>query len=264
MKKLLSLALSAALVAIWAPSASAHFGMIIPSTPVVMETSEADLSLSLKFWHPFENVGMNLAKPAAFKVQVGGAAEDLLPALKEVKERGFSTWAAEYKIKRPGLYTFTMEPTPYFEKEEDCFIIHYTKVYVEAFGDDEGWAEPVGLKTEIVPLSKPGSLYAGNVFQGRVLMDGQPVPGAEVEVEWYPGPDLQGQAPYESMVTQSIKADDAGIFTYAAPRAGWWGFAALSEADYKLKEDGQDKAVELGAVLWVDFQEMPPAVPVEK
>ncbi|MDR1043539.1 MAG: DUF4198 domain-containing protein [Candidatus Adiutrix sp.] len=262
MKKLAALLLPAALLLLWAPAAPAHFGMIIPSAPVVMESGEADLKLSLKFWHPFENAGMNLAKPAAFQVHFGGAGEDLRPALKEIKERGFSTWAADYRIKRPGLYAFTMEPTPYFEKEEDCFIIHYSKVYVEAFGDDQGWAEAVGLKTEIVPLVRPGALYAGNVFQGLVLLDGRPVPGAEVEVEWYPGPDLQGQAPYESMITQTVKADGAGIFTYAAPRAGWWGFAALSEADYKLKEGGQDKSVELGAVLWVDFQEMPPAVPV--
>jgi len=37
---------------------------------------------------------------------------------------------------------------------------------VTAFGDDEGWDEEIGLKTEIVPLSKPFGLYAGNIFQG--------------------------------------------------------------------------------------------------
>ena len=31
------------------------------------------------------------------------------------------------------------------------------------------------------------------------------------------------------MVTQTIKADPNGIFTYAAPKAGWWGFAALND-----------------------------------
>ncbi|MEW5722604.1 MAG: DUF4198 domain-containing protein, partial [Thermodesulfobacteriota bacterium] len=126
---------------------------------------------------------------------------------------------------------------------------------VAAFGDDEGWDEPLGLKTEIVPLSKPYGLWAGNVFQGRVLLGGQVVPGAEVEVEYFSG-DTAGEAPSEFMVTQTIKADQNGVFTYAAPKAGWWGFAALNPADFKLQHEGQDKDVELGAVIWVQFHEM--------
>lgn len=41
----------------------------------------------------------------------------------------------------------------------------------------------------------------------------------------------------------------------AAPAAGWWGFAALNTADYTLAREGTDKPVELGAVLWVRFEE---------
>lgn len=242
--------------------AKAHFGMVIPSESTVMEADKAALQLGLKFWHPFENIGMHLDKPAAFTVYHDGKATDLLPALKEGAEQGQRVWNAAYTIKKPGLYTFAMEPQPYFEKEEDCFIIHYTKVYVDAFGDDEGWAEPLGLKTEIVPLVRPGALYAGNVFQGRVLLDGKPCPGTEVEVEWYPGPDKKGVAPYESMITQTVMTDDAGIFTYAAPAPGWWGFAALNTADEPMTRDGEKKDVELGAVLWVNVHALQPAKPL--
>jgi len=56
------------------------------------------------------------------------------------------------------------------------------------------------------------------------------------------------------MITQTIKADGNGVFTYAAPTAGWWGFAALIPADFKLDYQGQKKDVELGAVLWVKFE----------
>ena len=58
------------------------------------------------------------------------------------------------------------------------------------------------------------------------------------------------------MITQTIKSDGNGIFTNAAPVAGWWGFAALNGADFKLTHEGQQKDVELGAVIWVEFQEM--------
>jgi cobalt/nickel transport protein len=249
--------------ALWAAPARAHFGMIIPSAPAVMDPARAGLTLTLRFWHPFENVGLNLERPKSFRVWKDGKPADLGAGLTETGERGFTTWTAGYAVKRPGLYTFTMEPAPYWEPAEDRFIVHFTKVQVEAFGDDAGWDEPLGLTAEIVALSKPTSLYAGNVFQGRVLFDGRPASGAEVEIEWYPGPELKGRAPYESMVTQTVKADEAGVFAYAAPRAGWWGFAALRTADYKLKADGRDRDVELGAVLWVYFHDMLPAEPLE-
>ena len=155
-----------------------------------------------------------------------------------------------------------MEPTPYWEPEEDKFIIHYTKAYVTAFGDDEGWNEPVGIKTEIVPLTNPTGLYAGGLFTGRVLMNGKPVPGSVVEVEWYPGEDKRGQAPNETMIALSLVADDNGVFSFVAPKSGWWGFASLNDADFTLKQDGQDKAVELGGVVWVYFHEMKDAVAV--
>ena len=71
-----------------AATAHAHFGMVIPSAPTVMEAKNAKVSLSLKFWHPFENVGMNLEKPAKFTVFHNGEPKDLLETLKEGSERG--------------------------------------------------------------------------------------------------------------------------------------------------------------------------------
>ena len=121
-----------------------------------------------------------------------------------------------------------------------------------AFGEEEGWDEPAGLKTEIVPLTRPFGNYAGNVFQGQVLLNGKPVPGADVEVELY-NKDKKYEAPNEYMVTQVVKADANGVFTYAVPFAGCWGFAALNTADEKLDHDGTPKNVELGAVLWAEF-----------
>ena len=122
---------------------------------------------------------------------------------------------------------------------------------VAAYGYDADWDDPIGLKTEIVPLSRPFGLYAGNVFQGVVVLKGEPVPYAEVEVEYF---NVEGRfsAPTDYMVTQTIKADSSGVFIYAVPKAGWWGFAAINTDDRQIK--GKD--VEIGAVLWVNFHEM--------
>ena len=93
---------------------------------------------------------------------------------------GLQGWQATFPVKRPGAYAFYMEPEPYWEPAEDAFIVHHTKTVVTAFGDDEGWDTEIGLPTEIVPLSRPFGLYAGNVFQGvvslRTVKGSDPVP----------------------------------------------------------------------------------------
>lgn len=243
------------LVLIGPVSVFAHFGMLIPSDSMVMQGEDQTVTLQLSFSHPFEGVGMALVKPKVFNVMANGKKQNLVGSLKQTDIMGHTAWQVGYRIKRPGVYMFYMEPQPYWEPAEDVFIIHYTRTVVTAFGDDEGWDQEIGLKTEIVPLAKPYGLYAGNVFQGIVKLNGKPVPYAEVEVEYY-NQDGKARAPTDYMVTQTIKADQNGVFTYAAPRAGWWGFAALSEADFKLKlKSGEEKGVELGAVIWVKFEE---------
>ena len=230
----------------------AHFGMIIPSDSMVMQGDSKTVKLILSFSHPFEGQGMELDKPRVFGVRSNGIKQNLIESLQKTRVMAHSAWTAPYKIKRPGVYMFYMEPQPYWEAAEDTFIVHYTKTVVAAFGDDEGWDQEVGLKTEIIPLSKPFGLYAGNVFQGIVKLNGKPVPFAEVEVEYF-NKGVKIKAPTAYMITQTIKADQNGVFTYAAPAAGWWGFAALNRADYKLNHNGKPKDVELGAVIWVEF-----------
>jgi nickel transport protein len=254
-KSIISIISLSTLIFFTANTAFAHFGMVIPSDSMVMQGESKTVNMKLSFSHPFEGQGMELVKPKVFSVNANGKTSDLSGSLIKTKVMGQPSWETNYKVKRPGVYMFYMEPKPYWEPAEDCFIIHYTKTVVTAFGDDEGWDEEIGLKTEIVPLSKPFGLYAGNIFQGIVKLDGKPIPYAEVEIEYY-NKDGKAKAPTDYMVTQTVKADNNGVFTYAAPKAGWWGFAALNEADYKLKlKSGEKKSVELGAVIWVKFHD---------
>ncbi|MFC1885300.1 DUF4198 domain-containing protein [Thermodesulfobacteriota bacterium] len=254
MKKLITILTFTVLSVLSSGIAFAHFGMLIPSDSMVTQQDSRTITLNLSFSHPMEMAGMEMVKPKSFGLIKGGKKIDLKGSLKETKIMGQKAWKAEYKISMPGAYIFYMEPAPYWEPAEDCFIVHYTKCVVAAFGDDEGWDEEIGLKAEIVPLSKPFGLYTGNVFQGVVKLDGKPVPYAEVEVEYY-NRDGKAEAPTEYMITQTIKADKNGVFTYAVPKAGWWGFAALNTSDEKMKHNGEEKDIELGAVIWVQFHE---------
>ncbi len=236
--------------------ASAHFGMVIPSDSMVMPEETRTIDLVLSFSHPFETIGMVLEKPEQFTVTHEGTTSKLTDQLEKTAVMGKTAWHMPYALKRPGVFTFVMTPKPYWEPAEDLFIIHYTKTMVTAFGDDTGWDAEIGLPTEIIPLSKPFAQYAGNIFQGIVKLNGKPVPYAEVEVEHY-NRNAGIKAPNDYFITQTVKADENGIFAYAAPASGWWGFSALNTADYQLDKDGDAKDVELGAVLWVRFHSWP-------
>jgi len=243
------------MVLLWSVPASGHFGMVIPSDNMVVQGDKRELNMQLSFSHPMEMMGMDMQRPAVFQVVSPLGKLDLVAKLEAVQVMGQAAWSMDYRIKRPGVYVFHMQPQPYWEPAEDCFIIHYTKTVVSAFGDDEGWGTALGLKTEIVPLSRPFGLYAGNLFQGMVHLNAKAVPYSTVEVEYY-NQHKTAQAPTDYMVTQTIKADQNGVFSYAVPRSGWWGFAALNPADFSLKtDDGAEKDVELGAVIWVHFED---------
>lgn len=233
--------------------ALAHFGTVIPEPPILDQDTRST-ELTLAFLHPFEQSGMDLSKPEKVVVvnMETQASQDLTSSLKSTTVSDHQAWKVEHTPARPGVYCAVMHPQPYWEPAEDIFIKHITKTYMAAFGGESGWAQPLGLETEIVPLTRPFGLYAGNVFQGRVMMNGQPVPGAEVEVEYYNRTGARASS--DHMITQVVLADENGVFTYAAPRAGWWGFSALNEAEYTLKHDTTPKNLELGAVIWVQFQ----------
>ena len=76
-------------------------------------------------------------------------------------------YTLDYPLERPGTYVFAMEPQPYWEPAEDAFIVHYTKTYVTAYGDDEGWDTELGLKTESRAAFQALSAF-GNTTCSRV------------------------------------------------------------------------------------------------
>ncbi len=258
-------AAAAAILMLMAGPALAHFGAIIPSDDIVTQDDNKTVTLTVKFIHPLEQHYMDMAKPKQFGVMHDGKKSDLAGTLEEARGKGpdqaeeATFWTTDYQIRRPGDYTFYVEPTPYWEPAEDLFIVHYTKVCVNALGLEEGWDQPVGLETEIIPMTRPYGLWTGNLFTGRVLLKGKPVPHAEVEIEYLnasPGNISRIIPPSDPYVTQVVKADADGVFSYAMPKAGWWGFSALNEADRTIDHEGQKKHVEIGAVYWVHTRDM--------
>lgn len=265
MRKVMFLVAALVLSLVIAGQASAHFGMVIPSEEVVVKEKDAELKelkLDLLFWHPAEDIGMELVKPRRFEVFYMDEETDLLDSLKPTETKGYQTWTTSYKVKKPGVYTFYMEPTPYWEPAEGIYIIHYTKTMVSAFGAvDKGWDVELGVKTEIVPLTNPFVMYTcpdlksfkkDNVFRGVVKLAGKPVPNAQVEIEYY---NKNKESEVTEYMCTHTTADGNGEFAWAVVKPGWWGFAALNTSDTKLTHDGEGKEVELGAILWIRYEE---------
>lgn len=235
-----------------------HFQMVLPGSNIVEDQKMAGIAIDLFFCHPFEQTMMNMERPVQFGVMINGAGkEDLLATLIKKTIDGFLAWNTGYKFKQPGDYIFYVEPAPYWEPAEEKFIIHYAKTVVNAFGLQEHWDAEIGLETEIIPLTRPYGLYAGNSFCGLVKVNGKPASFIDVEVEYY-NSEKKFNAPTEPHITQVVKTDNNGVFVYTMPVPGWWGFSALSERETKMlnKMDNKYYPVEIGAVIWVKCEKM--------
>ena len=234
-----------------------HFQVMVPSTDIVSPGGSTTVSLDIVFTHPMaRGPVMDMGRPRQLGVLANGKKQDLRESLKARDVDGKTAYTASYKIKAPGDHVFFIEPAPYWEPAEQKMIVHYTKVVVEAMGAEEGWDAMVGFPVEIEPLARPYGLWAGNVFRGIVRKNGKPVPFAELEVE-YLNTGGKVKIPADPFITQVIKADAHGVFSYAMPRGGWWAFAALIDGDEQMKSpEGNLVDVELGALMWVKAVEM--------
>lgn len=244
------------LVALAAGQAQGHFQVLVPSQDIVAADGPREVALDIRFTHPMEaGPVMPMARPARFGVLARGERADLAASLVKRSLEGKDAYTAAYRVTAPGDHVFFIEPAPYWEPGEGKWIIHYTKVVVNAMGMEEGWDATVGLPVEIEPLTRPYGLWTGNVFRGVVKKDGRPAPFATVEVE-YLNDARRVTPPADPFVTQVIKTDAQGAFCYALPRAGWWGFAALLEGEPRPGPDGKPADVELGALMWVRAADM--------
>lgn len=239
MKKMLFLICSLSL------GLQAHFGIIIPSNNIIQNQQNSEITLTYAFMHPFEQSYMKMEKP----LQVGVFSDGKIIDLTKTISKKNDIWISKFELPNPAVYQFFVKPVPYFEKSESKFIQHLTKTIVDGFGANEDWDKPIGLKAEIIPLSRPYGLYEGNLFRGKVLYNGKIAKNCEVEVEFYNDKNLKAKS--DLHVTQVVKTDENGIFAFSMPKSGWWGFSALLEDEKTMKKDGKDYAVELGAVIWI-------------
>jgi len=241
--------------------AQAHFLLLKPDTDI-LEGGRRIINIEAKFTHPMEgepNMDFKIIESGAYingkKYNLKWKSE-LIPAIKHSAKK-VHMYKTNFKIKKPGVYQFYIVPSPYFEPAEGKFIQQITKVYVETFGLEEGWDQPIGLKAEIIPLTRPFGIWEGNTFKGQVLINGKPASNIDVEVEYL---NTKGvKVPADPFITQVIKTDKNGYFEYTIPWAGWWGFSAIGDGG-TLEKDGKQYPLELDAVIWIKAYPKPRGV----
>lgn len=266
--------LGIATASVLATGAFAHFQMLY--TPNTALTKGKTLELKHVFTHPFadehtmdmgkQHDTKKLADVEEFYVINKGKKKDLKSTLKPITFKGThnsgAAFTSQYKARKMGDHILVMKPAPYYEANEDAYIQQITKSIVNVAGTPTDWDAELGLKAEIVPLTKPYAIWEGGSFTGIVKAKGKVVPYAEIEVEYLNRDvDMKAnamskayiEAPQDAFITMTIKANKDGEFTFAIPRSGFWGFCALGagvDKEYKGKELSQD------AVIWVEAKPM--------
>lgn len=175
-----------------------------------------------------------------------------LPPVKGVKGKSYNTIL---NITEPSLCNVIVIQSPYFEKSEQKYIQQIAKGVFSFYGLEEGWDNPLGLPVEIVPLIKPFALYEGNTFKGRVLVDGKPASGIEIEVEFWN--EKHFKVPHNGFLPQVIKSDDNGYFEFTFPWAGLWGFSVITEKGTFKSPNYGEHPLELDGVFWLKVYPKP-------
>jgi len=273
--EVLPLLLGAVLGAAAAP-ALAHF--LVVYTPQTAIQRATDLPFHLIFTHAFHGgPSMAMEKPQRFyyakRSAPGEEIEqvDLSQYLEPIDWAGengpVSAWKATVPrnvVRSLGDYQVVVEPTPYLEETEQLYIQQFAKVMVNVGGVPGNWSETLGLPAEIHALNKTYANWTGGIFRGVVLGNGVPMPYTQVEVEYLNHAldtdnnrfAAQGAitAPHPSLEAMVILTDANGQFSFALPRAGWWGFAALSVGPAK---EYNGKPLSQDAILWVQATDLP-------
>lgn len=257
--------------------ASAHFVVMYTPETALVRTPDV-VPFHIVFTHAFAGgPTMSMEKPQRFyyskKSEAGRPSEEvdlmqyLQPVQWQTEDTSVDAWKAEIprsEMRSLGDYQVVLEPVPYLSQDEGLYIQQFTKVMLNVGGVPGNWAETLGLPAEIEALNKPYANWTGAVFRGLVLSDGIPVPFTQVEVEYLNHPlDIENsrfeaegliEPPHPAFGAMVILTNEFGEFSFAMPKAGWWGFAALSvgpETEYNGMPLSQD------AILWVQATDLP-------
>lgn len=255
---------------------SAHFLMLLPDKPSVRlgET----ITLLYQFGHPYEHQLFDAPAPQKFIVRspdgkVTDVAKALEPCLLSGSE-GKTVAAFRYRItpKQRGDYIVRVDGPPVWLEEDQEFIQDSARVVVHVQAQ-KGWDAGTDADFELLPLTRPYGVEAGQAFQVlvhgselygpmapsvggvRVQPVAKPRPAALVEVELYHD-TAPATLPADEFITRVVKADPSGVATATLLEPGWWCLAAQRDGGTR-KQKGKNFPVRQRAIMWVHVDRSP-------
>ena len=137
----------------------------------------------------------------------------------------FASWEEDGKPKRwrGNAQTFATEVPKDAKNLQVSQSVGRNETFVTNGAPNETALKPTGKGIELLPLTHPNDLFAGEPAKFRVLVDGKPASGLEFEI-------VRGETRYRNAQNE-IKAttDAAGEFSVTWPEAGMYWLETSSQ-----------------------------------
>ncbi|MFO8007708.1 MAG: DUF4198 domain-containing protein [Candidatus Brocadiia bacterium] len=265
MRRTAVVTLAVLLCVLVAGTALGHFHTYWPDSPNGYGRLDEQLSYQYYWGHPYENIVFDAPEPGLYAVSPDGqkAAIEPEPVEMEDPETGKArrAFTFDYTPQALGDTWVVLEAPAILIEEEGEAVQDYAKQCVHVMVE-QGWAEPVGLPIEVVPLTRPYGLEEGFAVTARVLLDGKPLPDAHVEIEKLNGFHVTGEtlptdqwgAEDVPMITRAARTDADGYVTYTLDEPGWWVICATAE-EGTVSIEGKEYPRVLRGCLWLHVEE---------
>jgi uncharacterized GH25 family protein len=260
--------LAAAVIALLAPAADAHYHMLLPDKASAKK-GEA-VTLTYQWGHPFEHQLFDAPKPARLVALAPDRKTiDLTDKLEKValageKGKKVAGYRLRFTPQQRGDYVFLLKAPPLYLAEDDAFVEDTVQVVLHVQAQ-KGWAAAAQADFEWRPLTRPYGLEPGMVFQAELLHQSKRPSdkrskrvgyrGALVEVERY-NPAPPKALPPEEHITRTVRTDANGVATTTLTDPGWWCLTAARPAGTR-KHNGKDAPLRQRCTFWVFVDERP-------
>lgn len=240
-----SILLAVSIAAMLPLSAAAHKAWLRPSQTVLAGTDpwvtvDAAISNDLFYFNhvPLRLDGLVITAPD------GGTAQPQNPATGKyrsvfdlqlsqqgtyriaVLNRGlFATWEEDGKPRRwrGTAEAFATEVPSGAKNLRVSQSVGRNETFVTNGAPDETALKPIGEGIELVPLTHPNDLYAGETATFKALLDGEPAAGLEFEV-------IRGETRYRNTQGEiTVTTDADGQFSLTWPEAGMYWLEASAQ-----------------------------------
>ncbi|MFC1736349.1 DUF4198 domain-containing protein [Candidatus Hydrogenedentota bacterium] len=242
--------------------AHAHFNILLPSD-YHMWHGRKDRATEFKvIWgHGYEHIWFDAEVPEELiAVSPSGEKTNLLDGLKKSMVTGrdgkdYRAFSLSYRPKERGDHIIAMKAALVYDREQEVYLQDYAKSIFHV-QDKLAWDRNVGMKLELVPLTRPYGLQVGGVFQAQVLLEGKPLAACEVEFEKYQRrAPSQKDTPPETFITFEAKTDPNGIVTFGLHEEGWFALTAINVTKEHAKPNGVLAPIVERSTLWINIAE---------